>query len=312
MRSPLPATVVIECPHCGTRYQVSTDTIGPRGRQVQCAHCARAWKADAAAGDTGNPPTEDAADRMFDEAEERELDAAFAAAETAEAEMPPTEPADTAKNADDPAFEAPEGPEAPAPAVADPSAAPATAAPDAVVGRKRAKAFNTRQNTMARRLPLAQFRRLVRLVALTLLAALVLGFLIFRTEIVRTLPDLAGTYEALGLEVNVVGLAFSDFSTLLTQRNGSPVLRVDARIDNIAEQNVAVPPVLVSLLDAAGVSLYEWSVQPDARDLEPDEAVEFSTQLNAPPANAAQVRLSFTSGRSQPRPPTTTIETGNP
>jgi predicted Zn finger-like uncharacterized protein len=307
MRSPLPATVVIECPHCGTRYQVSADTIGPRGRQVQCAHCARAWKAEAAAGDAGNPPTEDAADRMFDEAEERELDAAFAAAE---AEMPQTEPDAAATNADDPAiFEALEEP---APAAADLSVTPATPAPDAVAGRKRARDFHDRKNTMARRLPLAQFRRLVRLVALTLLAALVVGFVSFRTEIVRALPDLAGTYEALGLGVNVVGLEFSDFNTLLTQRNGSPVLRVDARIDNVVGRNVAVPPVVVSLLDETGTSLYEWSVQPDARDLEPNEAVDFSTQLNAPPADAVEVRLSFASGRSQPQPPIAQIETGTP
>jgi predicted Zn finger-like uncharacterized protein len=310
MRSPLPATVVIVCPHCGTRYQVSRDTIGPRGRQVQCAHCSGAWQADVAAGDTGNPPTEDAADRMFDEAEERELDAAFAAAETVGAEMPPIGPDAAATNTDDPAmFEAPEEP---APAAADPSVTPATPAPDAVAGQKRARAFNNRQDTMARRLPLAQFRRLVRLVALTLLAVLVIGFVTFRTEIVRALPDLAGAYEALGLGVNIVGLEFSEFNTLLTQRNGSPVLRVDARIDNIVRRNVAVPPVVVSLLDAAGVSLYEWSVQPDARDLEPNEAVDFSTQLNAPPADAVQVRLSFASGRSQPHPPIAAIETGTP
>jgi predicted Zn finger-like uncharacterized protein len=306
MRSPLPATVVIECPHCRTRYQVSADTIGPRGRQVQCAHCSRAWKADAAAGAIGNPPTEDAADRMFDEAEERELDAAFAAAETADEEIPPTEP----EPVDD--LEIFEALEEPAEAAADSPAASSTSAPDTAAGRKRAKEFQNRQNTMARRLPLAQLRRLVRLVALTLLAALVVGFVSFRTEIVRALPDLAGTYEALGLGVNIVGLEFSDFNTLLTQRNGAPVLRVDARIDNVVGRNVAVPPVVVSLLDAAGTSLYEWSVQPEARDLEPNEAVDFSTQLNAPPADAVQVRLSFASGRSQPQPPIAAIETGTP
>src|SRR3546814_3884360 len=66
----------------------------------------------------------------------------------------------------------------------------------------------------------------------------------------------------------------------------SPVLRVDARIDSIASHTIAVPPVVVGLLDAAGTSLYEWSVSADAPDLAPGEAVAFSTQLNAPPAAA--------------------------
>ena len=104
----------------------------------------------------------------------------------------------------------------------------------------------------------------------------------------------------------------ADFNTVLTRRDDVPVLRVEARIDNVTDRNVTVPPVVVSLIDAHGGSLYEWSVQPEARDLEPNEAVNFSTQLNATPAEAIAVRLSFASGRSQPQPPIAAIETGTP
>ena len=304
MRSPLPASVVIECPHCGTRYQVAGDTIGPRGRQVQCAHCSKAWQAVAMVPET-IAPGEEAADRIFDEEEERELDAAFLAAERAEAAVP-TEEAGAAAERNVPPVPAPE--ESPPPD-AEASAEPVAAA---AAGSKHAKAFNRRQKTMARRQPLAQFRRLARLVTLSVLAALLLGLLIFRAEVVRAFPDLAGAYQALGLGVNVIGLEFGDFNTVLTRRDGVPVLRVDARIDNISTRSVTVPPVVVSLVDAAGNSLYEWSVQPEARDLEPNEAVEFSTQLNATPAEATQVRLSFASGRSQPQSPLAAIETGKP
>ncbi|HEV7275616.1 MAG TPA: MJ0042-type zinc finger domain-containing protein [Devosiaceae bacterium] len=304
MRSPLPASVIIECPHCGTRYQVPGDTIGPRGRQVQCAHCSRAWQAVAVVPDPV-PAGEEAADRIFDEEEERELDAAFAAAERAAAVTPPTEPHTAA---------APEEPFVPASGESPPSDAATPSEPDAAAAAsgKSTKAFNRRQKSMARRQPLAQFRRLARLVTLSVLALLVLCFLVFRTEIVRAVPDLAGTYEALGLGVNVVGLEFGDFNTVLTQRDGVPQLRVDARIDNVSTRNVTVPPVVISLIDTAGNSLYEWSVQPEARDLEPNESVDFSTQLNATPVEATQVRLSFASGRSQPQPPIAAIDTGTP
>ena len=299
MHSPLPASVVIECPHCGTRYQVPGDTIGPRGRQVQCAHCARSWQAEAMAD---APPGEEAADRMFGEEEERQLDAAFTAAEQAEAAALPA---------------APDAAAGPDPVVAVPDAGDAEPAADAMAAAKggagkSSKAFNRRQKTVARGLPLAQFRRLVRMVTLSALALLMLCFFVFRTEIVRTLPDLAGTYEALGLGVNVVGLEFADFNTVLARRDDVPVLRVEARIDNVTDRNVTVPPVVVSLIDAHGGSLYEWSVQPEARDLEPNEAVNFSTQLNATPAEATAVRLSFASGRAQPQPPIAAIETGTP
>lgn len=303
MRSPLPASVVIECPHCGTRYQVAGDTIGPRGRQVQCAHCSKAWQAVAVVPET-IPPGEEAADRIFDEEEERELDAAFLAAERAETATPPAE-IEAAAALEEPV--APASEESPLPDAerpAEPDLAAATAA------GKLSRAFNRRQKTAARRQPLAQFRRLARLVTLSVLAVLVLCFLVFRAEIVRAFPDLAGTYEALGLGVNVIGLEFGDFNTVVTQRDGVPVLRVEARIDNVSTRNVTVPPVVVSLIDAEGNSLYEWSVQPEARDLEPNEAVDFSTQLNATPPGATEVRLSFASGRSQPQPPIAAIETG--
>ena len=41
------ATVVIACPHCGTRYQVPFSTIGSDGREVQCAQCGKSWHAHA-------------------------------------------------------------------------------------------------------------------------------------------------------------------------------------------------------------------------------------------------------------------------
>src|SRR5690606_4775762 len=85
MPSPSFAMTVIACPHCGTRYQVAAETLGPGGREVQCAHCTRAWLAvPGAAGAPAPAPTREAeADRMFDAPTERDLDAAFAAAERA-------------------------------------------------------------------------------------------------------------------------------------------------------------------------------------------------------------------------------------
>ena len=41
------ATVMIACPHCGTRYQVPFQTIGSDGREVQCAQCGKSWHATA-------------------------------------------------------------------------------------------------------------------------------------------------------------------------------------------------------------------------------------------------------------------------
>ena len=295
MRSPLPAMTVIVCPHCGTRYQVPAETLGPQGREVQCAHCAKSWLAipESAAAPAPAAPARDP-DQMFDERTERDLDAAFVAeaqavlAETRARSRRPRRRAsiEEIKAAIAPSPRPPESPRV-----------------DARIKRLRDKAFARRQSSMTAKLPLARIRRVARRVTLGVLFALIGGGVAFRTEIVRHLPDLAGVYAAMGMEVNTVGLEFRDVHTLLTQRRGASLIEVDARIYGVAPRTVVVPPVVVTLLDAQGASLYEWSVTPEAPDLEPGEVVDFTSQLSSPPAGATRVRLTFSGGRAQSETP---------
>lgn len=278
----LASTVVIECPHCGTRYQLPAEAIGARGRQVACAHCGQAWQAKAAVpaeqGDDG--------DRMFDAAAEQALDAAFEAEEAASRPEPEPVPAPSARSI------------AEITAAIAPKHKPSEPAPDPAGDRNRAQAFIQRQAAMARQSPLGKVRRSVRVVAVTALLLLVGLGISFRTEIVRQFPDLAGAYAAVGLGVNVVGLEFRDVTTLVTLRGGTRFMKVDARIYSVAARGVPVPPVVVTLLDAANAPLYQWSVAPAARSLEPGEVIDFTAQLNAPPLDATSVRLSFIDGEA--------------
>lgn len=154
-----------------------------------------------------------------------------------------------------------------------------------------------RQRAVARRLPAAKLFRIIRIAAVVLLVAMLAGGLFFRNEIVRLAPAMAGVYSALGLNVNVVGLEFSNVSTLLSRRGDSDVINVTATIRGVEPRRVVVPPVVVSLLDAQGASLYQWSVMPPASDVEPGEAIDFSAELSAPPKGATQLRLGFAAGR---------------
>jgi hypothetical protein len=61
---------------------------------------------------------------------------------------------------------------------------------------------------------------------------------------------------------------------------------------------VPVPPVLVTLLNDKGATIYEWTATPAIREMEPGELIDFSTEVNAPPAGAVAVRLSFTTKAS--------------
>jgi predicted Zn finger-like uncharacterized protein len=292
-------TVVIVCPHCGTRYQVPSETIGSKGRQVQCAHCSKAWQ--AMAEQPARVPrleplapaadeTED--DRLFDADAEAELDAQFEAEQrrTAEAEVEDG-PADVLMQEAQRALD-----EARAVLAAKPAAAGPAPAKTGPVDKTREKAFSRRQAALRRRLPLARVRRTLRIVGVGTLALMLTGGLVLRADLVRLFPDLAGAYEAVGLGVNVVGLDFRDVTTLISREQENEVIEVDARIYSVSPGEVKVPPVVVTLLDAQDRALYQWSVAPSATSMRPGEILDFSTQVRRPPPGATKARLGFAQG----------------
>lgn len=300
MRSPSPALTVITCPHCGTRYQVPMETLGARGREVSCAHCGKSWQAlPGGMAPAAAVPDDD--DRMFDADAERDLDASFAAEEQRLAAADSAPPADLM-----PSIDEIKAAMAARPVQPEPSPQPEAPPLDPKLKKTRDKAFARRQDSIAAKLPLARIRRVARATTLGLLLVLIAGGFVFRTEIVRSAPDLAGAYAALGLPVNILGLEFRAANTLLSLHGEATMMQVDAEIHSIASRTVTVPPVVVTLLDAAGVALYEWSVTPETRDLEPGEAVAFTTRLGAPPAAATRVRLTFSGGRAQSETPIAT------
>jgi hypothetical protein len=231
---------------------------------------------------------------MFDPKEEAALDAAFAAEERQVA----SDVAEATKAVEDDPI-----PDIRAAIAPRPQETPATPARPDPGDKKRQKDFNKRQAALSKKLPLARVRRAARAVAVVALLSLIIGGVTFRTEIVKRFPDLAGAYEAIGLGVNVIGLEFRDVLTVATLRNGTNVMQIDARIYSIAPRIVTVPPVVITLLDDGGASVYEWSVVPEARDLEPGEVVDFTAQLSSPPAAATRVRLTFTDGKARVESP---------
>lgn len=298
MASPRPKSVVITCPHCGTRYQVPPETIGARGREVACANCARTWKAEAP------PAIED--DKLFSPEDEEQLDRSFKAAESEtdaladvpaalralipKGEVPPPEvmrsiaeiraaiKGGTTKAAGTPAAEPTEHTERAEPAAAS---------------KAENRDIAKRQRQLVGKLPAMRLIRALRITAVVLLAGVLVGGVVLRTEIVRQLPQMAQLYAAVGLPVNVVGLEFGPVKTLTSRRDGQPVLHVSGTIRNSAGRRVIIPPLVVTLLDEDGRYLYQWSMSTAVSDIEPGEAIEFATELKQPPDGAKQVRLRF-------------------
>ncbi len=309
MSSAQPQTIVIECPHCRTRYQVPPDTVGKDGRKVACAHCSKTWTARALppAQPAASPDDEEDLDAEFMTEEEKALAALpprlrqmLPKGEKPSAEMLRTiaeiqsaiggKPEDATDDATD----------------AEPAEAPAKNAAAAARARMRKslRAFARRQRLVAKRLPAARVRRVARVVSLSTLALVLVTLFAFRAPIVGAVPDMAALYAAVGLKVNVVGLEFSDVKTLISRRDGVNLIEVDAKINSIADRATPVPAMVVTLMDEAGGELYQWSVLPRVGELEPGESLPVSTELSGPPLAAASVHLSFAKGAIPPRNPT--------
>ena len=268
--------MIITCPHCQTKYQVTYEAIGSVGRKVQCAHCHRAWNQEAShspAPKAGLDAVRKEADKVFDAMAEDALDEAMAAEESAVAGQKGAARGAAAKPV--------------------PEAAQALPGIDPAELKKRQMAFARRQSAMFSSLPMARLRRAARIAGVVILAGLVGGAWLGRVAIVERYPDLAGVYESVGLGVNVVGLDFTNLETLKTLSGGNDVLSVSAQIVGRSKVPVPVPPVVVSLLDASGHAVYEWSVTPRVRDLMAGESATFDTRLSLPPSEAVSVRLSF-------------------
>jgi predicted Zn finger-like uncharacterized protein len=280
------ATVIIACPNCGTQYQVPFGTVGAGGRDVQCAQCGKTWHAKAEAPPPAPPPVpavppSPTADALFSPADEAALDIEFEAAAAAETA---SSARSVISSEHQRTLDEIRAAIAPKPAMND---------IDPAALSKSQKAFTKRQQGLAARLPLARMRRTARLAAFVALASILMLGYALRYDLVTWFPQLAGLYAAVGLPVNVIGLEFSDAKTLTLLRDGKTVMQISAKMRAIAGRTVPVPPILVSLLDANGAPVYQWTVTPPTPNMDPGDVVPFTTEMNSPPDAAVTVRLSF-------------------
>lgn len=278
------ASLIIVCPHCATRYQLPPEALGPRGRRVQCASCGEAWRANPPA------PSRRKADTLpLAPEDERDLDQSFAREER-RAVLPERwadETLEAERSLAD--IRAALGPAAP-------RQTPSESAEQALKLR-RESLFQARIAALHRHLPSTRFRRALRLGFGSALLIVLAGLLLWRVEIVRQFPELAGAYAALGLPVNVIGLEFREVATIVSREDGAEIMRVSAIIVAASGRHAVVPPVIVTLLGERGETLYRWSVTPATRDLAPGERFEFSTRITTPPPGTVRVRLGFAENR---------------
>lgn len=247
--------MLIVCPQCTSRYEIGDDSVPGTGRVVRCARCRTEWNVSP-----HNPAELDADDWALATStfEATDADAAMNAAFALQAEPDP------------PLQRAPAAPSH-GPSVSVEEAAAREVAPPP--RKKPARKPVRRPIRLPGRTPLLIAGALASLVVLV-------GF---RQAIVRAVPATAGLYAAVGLPVNLRGLAFEDVRTSHSSEGGTPVLVVEGTIRNITRGPLALPRLKLAIRDKDGSEIYGWTTLPAKPSLEAGDTLAFRSRLASPP-----------------------------
>ncbi|WP_299344701.1 zinc-ribbon domain-containing protein [uncultured Maritalea sp.] len=317
--------MIIVCPNCSTRYEVAAQAIGDHGRSVQCANCQRSWHAQALVeddfgallGDALNEPpkAKKPKAKKTTPADEDEMDVAFSAEEDNAAldegddsnrigdfELPDDD--DPFGNDDDGSMSARTAVGSAIDAAQDVMNAInednevelssyAARRRQQIERMKRSRRIAKRRREIARALPMAKLRRNISFGALGVSLLFIAVLFGFSTRIVQFYPDMAGFYRLFGQSINVVGLEFADVKTDRVWSDGHEVLTVRAKIENVTERMIYLPPIRVALLDEHSSVIYEWNTTPGLAVLEAGGLFDFKAELSSPPNDVRRVKLKF-------------------
>jgi predicted Zn finger-like uncharacterized protein len=298
--------MLIVCPNCATSYQVEPHSLGQDGRSVRCARCRNVWFATsitamsttagsdkwdvidtgtrvASAGGQPEPPG------VFERAsapEDIDVAALGAAMDTVRqaaqaADAVGTEVAQVGAAIDSPSLV--------------PSQTGAAAAPSPGIAEdiETFAARRARRDALRRGRWLRPGMPAVILILLAVNASL----LAWRADIVRLLPQTAPVFAAVGLPVNLRGLAFENIRMSRIDQDGVGVLVVEGSIVNVTGRPVEVPRLRLSVHNEAKHEIYAWTALPSRSILAPGDALPFRSRLASPPADAREVKVRFFSRR---------------
>lgn len=287
--------MLIICPNCATSYQVEAASLGATGRSVRCLRCKRVWFAAntealaaislshqedmAAIGDQGEPAAEPPAEPQM--------------------EQPAAEPPDRDDRGPGP-VPAPREYDAPAPPLTVDDAPPLVPSQEAAAPQAEAETVPQNiESVAARRIRRPPPRRKSRWpvpgwpTAILLLIAINIGLLAFRADVVRIAPQTAAFYAAIGLEVNLRGLAFTELVTRKETEDGTTMLIIEGAIRSASRQPVNVPRLRFALRNDKGHEIYNWTAVPASNTIAPGASIPFRTRLASPPPEARAVLVRF-------------------
>jgi predicted Zn finger-like uncharacterized protein len=241
---------------------------------------------EAPAPETGDPAEDSSApaEAVAEATAEGAPDAPAPDPEAPTEPEPPAEPEPADPVSEIPAADAP--PLVPVDAEPTPAEPPLDNQPgdiESVAARRTGPRRRQRPQLFKSKLPIA----IVGLIGI--LAALVT----WRGEIVRHAPQMASLYSALGLPVNLRGLAFTDVKTTKDTHDGVSVLVVEGTIVNVTSVPIEVARLRFAVRNDAGNEIYAWTAMPSQTVLPAGERLPFRSRLASPPTEARAIEVRF-------------------
>jgi hypothetical protein len=138
--------------------------------------------------------------------------------------------------------------------------------------------------------------------AAILASASAMGAVAERAAIVRAAPAAARLFAAIGLPVNLRGLALEAVQANLSDADGKQMLTVEGAVVNLRNETTESPPLRIALRDAQKREIYVWTAEALTAKLGPGERATFRTRLAAPPQGALDIMVRFASA-SEPLSP---------
>jgi hypothetical protein len=117
--------------------------------------------------------------------------------------------------------------------------------------------------------------------------------MLWRTDIVRLMPQTATFYRMVGLDVNLRGLAFKDIKVTHETVDGKPVLVIEGAIVGQTRYPVELPRLRFSVRDAQGAEIYAWNAVLEQPALKPGERAYFKSRLASPPPEGRNIDVRF-------------------
>lgn len=125
------------------------------------------------------------------------------------------------------------------------------------------------------------------------LAASAAGAVMFRQDVAEVWPRSASAFAAVGLDVNVYGLEFSDLAVERAFEGATPVLLVSGEVRNIGHGDKEAPPIRITLRDGHSSELFEVIQTIGAGPIRAGAATPFQIRVENPPAEAVDLETSF-------------------